>query len=68
MTYNEDSSDEIGNNHIGSSDQTPLRKNAFDLSDDEKIELKIRHSKIIKTFNSTRVEKKFNSSWELNLS
>jgi GTP cyclohydrolase I len=39
MTYNEDSSDEIGNNHIGSSDQTPLRKNAFDLSDDEKIEL-----------------------------
>jgi len=39
MTYNEDSSDEIGNNHIGSSDQTTLRKNAFDLSDDEKIEL-----------------------------
>jgi GTP cyclohydrolase I len=39
MTLNEDSSDEIGNNHIGSSDQTPLRKNAFDLSDDEKIEL-----------------------------
>ncbi len=39
MTHNEDSSDEIGNNHIGSCDQTPLRKNAFDLSDDEKIEL-----------------------------
>jgi GTP cyclohydrolase I len=38
MIHNEDSSDEIGNNHIGSSDRTPLRNNAFDLSDDEKIE------------------------------
>lgn len=39
MTHNEDSTDEIGNNHIGSNDQTPLRKDAFDKTDDEKIEL-----------------------------
>ncbi len=31
--------DEIGNNHIGTSDYTPLKANAFDISDDEKIEL-----------------------------
>ena len=28
---------EIGDNHIGSSSNTPLRDDAFDLSDDEKI-------------------------------
>ena len=39
MTNNEDFKDEIGNNHIASSDQTPLRKDAFDKTDDEKIEL-----------------------------
>jgi GTP cyclohydrolase IA len=39
MTNNEDSTDEIGNNHIASSEQTPLRKDAFDKTDDEKIEL-----------------------------
>lgn len=31
--------DEIGNNHIGTSDYTPLKASAFDISDDEKIEL-----------------------------
>ncbi len=39
MTNNEDFTDEIGNNHFASSDQTPLRKDAFDKTDDEKIEL-----------------------------
>lgn len=35
---NEDKIDEIGENHIGTSAQTPLRANAFDISDKEKIE------------------------------
>ena len=39
MTNNEDFTEEIGNNHIASSDQTPLRKDAFEKTDDEKIEL-----------------------------
>lgn len=39
MTNNEDFTDEIGNNHIASSDQTPLRTDAFEINDDEKIEL-----------------------------
>jgi GTP cyclohydrolase I len=38
MTNNEEFRDEIGNNHIGTNDQTPLRADAFNLSDDEKIE------------------------------
>lgn len=37
MTNHEDFTDELGNNHIGTSDQTPLRKDAFDKTDDEKI-------------------------------
>ena len=39
MTTNEDFIDEIGNNHIASGEQTPLRKDAFDKTDEEKIEL-----------------------------
>jgi GTP cyclohydrolase I len=39
MTNNEDFNDEIGNNHIASSEHTPLRKDAFEKTDDEKIEL-----------------------------
>ncbi|AWM12614.1 GTP cyclohydrolase I FolE [Flavobacterium sp. NRK F10] len=39
MIQNEDLQDEIGNNHIATSAQTPLREDAFDLSDDQKIEL-----------------------------
>ncbi len=39
MNNNEEFTDEIGNNHIGSNDQTPLRVDAFKISDDEKIEL-----------------------------
>lgn len=39
MTNNDEFTDEIGNNHFASSDQTPLRKDAFEKSDDEKIEL-----------------------------
>ena len=31
--------DELGNNHVATNEETPLRKDAFDLSDDEKIEL-----------------------------
>jgi len=32
-------SDELGDNHIGTSAENPIRKDAFDLSDDQKIEL-----------------------------
>ncbi|WP_298392483.1 GTP cyclohydrolase I FolE [Flavobacterium sp.] len=39
MSHNEEFADEIGNNHIATNEQTPLRKDAFDKSDDEKIEL-----------------------------
>lgn len=39
MIQNEDFQDEIGNNHIATSAQTPLREDAFAISDDEKIEL-----------------------------
>jgi GTP cyclohydrolase I len=35
--------DAIGDNHIGTSVETPLRKNAFDKSDEEKIELIASH-------------------------
>lgn len=35
---NDDSIDEIGENHIGTSAKTPLRADAFDISDKEKIE------------------------------
>ncbi|WP_428742220.1 GTP cyclohydrolase I FolE [Tenacibaculum sp.] len=35
---NNDSKDEIGENHIGTSAKTPLRADAFDISDKEKIE------------------------------
>ncbi len=38
MINNEEFQDEIGNNHIGSSATNPVRKDAFDISDDEKIE------------------------------
>jgi len=38
MINNEDFQDEIGNNHISSSANNPLREDAFDISDDEKIE------------------------------
>lgn len=39
MINNEEFTDEIGNNHFSTGDQTPLRKDAFEKSDDEKIEL-----------------------------
>lgn len=39
MTNNEDFLDEIGENHIATSAQNPLRSDAFDISDDQKIEL-----------------------------
>ncbi len=38
MISNEELFEEIGDNHIASSYDTPLRKDAFDLSDDQKIE------------------------------
>jgi GTP cyclohydrolase I len=37
MIKNEEFQDEIGNNHIGSSAKNPVREDAFDISDDEKI-------------------------------
>lgn len=39
MTTNEENFDEIGNDHIASNEHTPLRKDAFDLDDDKKIEI-----------------------------
>ncbi|WP_324068797.1 MAG: GTP cyclohydrolase I FolE [Flavobacterium sp.] len=39
MIQNEDFQDEIGNNHIATSTQTPMRDDAFAISDEEKIEL-----------------------------
>lgn len=39
MSKNEDFNTEIGENHIGTSTNTPLRADAFAISDDEKIEL-----------------------------
>jgi GTP cyclohydrolase I len=39
MTNNEEFADEIGNNHIATNEQTPLRKDAFEKTDEEKIEL-----------------------------
>ncbi|AWI26999.1 GTP cyclohydrolase I FolE [Flavobacterium pallidum] len=38
MSRTEDSHDEIGNNHIATSATNPVRKDAFDLTDDQKIE------------------------------
>lgn len=38
MINKEESRDEIGDNHIGSCAKNPLREDAFDLTDDEKIE------------------------------
>ncbi|WP_418263264.1 GTP cyclohydrolase I FolE [Flavobacterium faecale] len=38
MIQNEEMHDEIGDNHIASCAQNPVREDAFDLSDDEKIE------------------------------
>ncbi|UUC45020.1 GTP cyclohydrolase I FolE [Flavobacterium cerinum] len=37
MIHNDDLHDEIGDNHIASSAETPLRPDAFDISDEEKI-------------------------------
>ena len=39
MNTNEDLHDEIGNNHVATSAETPLRKDAFQLTDDQKIDL-----------------------------
>ena len=39
--------DEIGDDHIGSSAKTPLRKDAFEISDNEKI---ARIQESVKTF------------------
>ena len=38
MINNEDFQDEIGDNHFSSNAKNPVRQDAFDLSDDEKIE------------------------------
>lgn len=39
MTHTDDFHDEIGHNHIATSAQNPIRKDAFELSDDQKIEM-----------------------------
>lgn len=38
MAHNDDFQDEIGNNHIATNAKNPLRKDAFDVSDESKIE------------------------------
>ena len=38
MNTNEDFTDDIGNDHIATSSQNPMRQDAFKLSDEEKIE------------------------------
>lgn len=38
MIHNEDNKDEIGDNHIATNAKNPLRDDAFDMSDDDKIE------------------------------
>ena len=38
MAQNDDFQEEIGNNHIGTSATNPIRKDAFELSDEQKIE------------------------------
>ena len=50
MINNKDVQDEIGNNHIATSAQNPVRKDAFDLTDDEKIaSIKIDVERILQT-------------------
>ena len=39
MTNNQDFQDEIGDNHIATAANNPVRKDAFDLPDEQKIEL-----------------------------
>jgi GTP cyclohydrolase IA len=39
MAYNNDFQDEIGNNHIATNASNPVRKDAFDMPDEQKIEL-----------------------------
>ena len=39
MINNEEFTDEIGNNHIATNENNPIRKDAFDKTDEEKIEL-----------------------------
>jgi GTP cyclohydrolase I len=39
MVNNEDSHDDVGNNHIATNAQNPIRDDAFDITDDQKIEL-----------------------------
>ena len=39
MIQNEDFQDELGNNHVATSAETPMRADAFVISDEEKIEL-----------------------------
>ncbi len=38
MSHQEDTKDEIGENHVATSAETPLRKDAFELNDEQKIE------------------------------
>lgn len=50
MTNNEDFQDEIGNNHIATSANNPLRKDAFEMDDEQKMEsIKIDVANILKT-------------------
>jgi GTP cyclohydrolase I len=50
MINNEDFFDEIGNNHIATNEETPLRADAFVQSDEEKIEsIKADVEKILNT-------------------
>jgi GTP cyclohydrolase I len=50
MINNDNFHEELGNNHIATSAENPVRKDAFDISDDQKIELiKVDVENILKT-------------------
>jgi GTP cyclohydrolase I len=50
MTNTNDVQDEIGNNHVATSAENPVRKDAFDLTDEEKIaSIKIDVERILQT-------------------
>ena len=50
MIHTNDLQDEIGNNHIATSAENPVRKDAFELTDEEKIDsIKVDVEKILQT-------------------
>ena len=61
---NDERIDEIGENHIATSAQNPLRADAFDISDEEKIN---RIQKNVKEILHTLLSCKFTSLHRINI-